>query len=338
MASIFHTSYEINMARIASKSKHSRLSEPDTKNQPKSFADLLVEQQNPSNVAKLLPEASAKEMPPSPICMVEKESRPVGETLSNFTLGEKERSLNKEIENTSHIASKPIIDAKSLKAVSYGVKNENYEVKSPPPPPAIKLPFSAEDLEESSEQQIKDMREQFKVEKREFSLDHLRNIIMSSGMQHGVDPQLGLAVAAAESSFRTDAVSKDGHETKGLFQLLDSTASDMLKHLNLDKPYDAFNPELNSNLGVGYLRLLHDTFSKETALTSEMKTYPAISADDLEKLAVAAFNTGQGNVARAQEKARARGENPGNFSAVEPHLSLNTQRYVKRVMGFKQNA
>jgi soluble lytic murein transglycosylase-like protein len=93
-----------------------------------------------------------------------------------------------------------------------------------------------------------------------------------------------------------------------LFQLLDSTGKELLEQLGIDDDYDPFDPALNSYLGVGYLRRLHDTFSKETKLTNNLSTAPARTADDLEKLAIAAFNTGEGNVARAQEKAAQEGK------------------------------
>jgi soluble lytic murein transglycosylase-like protein len=57
----------------------------------------------------------------------------------------------------------------------------------------------------------------------------------------------------------------------------------------------------------------------------------------LEKLAVAAFNTGEGNVARAQDRAAASGEDPAAFSSVEPYLPPQTKAYVERVVGYRQD-
>lgn len=164
-----------------------------------------------------------------------------------------------------------------------------------------------------------------------FSKNEIKKIIATAGRLHGVDPNLPLAIAEAESSFRPQAVSQDGHESKGVFQLLDSTARDMLGHLDVKDKYDPFDPLLNAHLGVGYLRRLLDLFSSETSLGQNTKTRVAKSAADLEKLAVAAFNAGEGAVARAQAKADARGKDPTDFFAVEAYLPESTRAYVKRV-------
>jgi soluble lytic murein transglycosylase-like protein len=166
----------------------------------------------------------------------------------------------------------------------------------------------------------------------------IQEVILTAGKYHGIDPQLSMAVAKAESSLDSQAVSKDGHHSKGLFQLLDSTGQEMMKHLGVKDDYQPFDPAQNSYLGVGYLRRLHDMFSESTTLSRNLTTHPASSAADLEKLAVAAFNAGQGNVARAQEAAKSAGKNPELFSSVEPHLPAQTRAYVGRVMDFRQAA
>ncbi len=160
----------------------------------------------------------------------------------------------------------------------------------------------------------------------------IKEIIRTAGKFYGVDPNLGMAVAQAESSFQPTAVSKDGHESKGIFQLLDNTGHDMLSRNGIDKEhYDPFDPAQNAYLGVGYLRRLHDIFSEQTELGGNLKTFPVSSAEHLEKLAVAAFNTGEGNVARAQARAQSAGKDPADFASVEPYLPASTRQYVQRV-------
>jgi len=140
-----------------------------------------------------------------------------------------------------------------------------------------------------------------------------------------------MAIAQTESSFQPTAVSRDGHASKGIFQLLDSTGKDMLGHTGLDESYDPFDPAQNAYLGVGYLRRLHDIFSVETKLSGRTRTTPAASAQHLEKLAVAAFNAGEGSVARAQAKAKSLGKDPSDYSSVEPYLPASTRLYVRKV-------
>ncbi len=167
-------------------------------------------------------------------------------------------------------------------------------------------------------------------------LAELRSIIKTASESYGVNPDLSFAVAKAESSLRVYAISQDGHSSKGLFQLLDSTAKEMMARTGQKgQKYDPFNAKQNSELGNAYLRRLHDLFGKESNLGWNIKTVPASSAGDLEKLAVAAFNAGEGRVARAQARAQAAGKNPGEFDAIRPYLPASTQQYVQRVLGFR---
>ena len=159
----------------------------------------------------------------------------------------------------------------------------------------------------------------------------IKEIVTTAGRFYGIDPNLGLAVAQVESSYDSDAVSHDGHNSKGLFQLLDSTGRRMHRTTGLGEAYDPFDPAQNAYLGMAYLRHLHDIFSSETKLTTHMRTVPAGSAEHVEKLAVAAFNAGEGNVARAQARAHSLGKDPSDYHAIEPYLPASTRRYVQRV-------
>jgi len=170
-----------------------------------------------------------------------------------------------------------------------------------------------------------------------FEKDEIKDIIITAGKYHGVDPSLGLAIARAESSFNPDAVSSDGFASKGVFQLLDSTGKEVHANTGIDEPYRPFDPTMNSFLGLGHFRRLLDIFSKETNLTSSLKTHPVKSADELEKLAVAAYNAGEGSVARAQNRALQAGKNPGIFSNVRPYLPASTRTYVDRVSSLRSN-
>ncbi|MFM1846734.1 MAG: hypothetical protein RL417_208 [Pseudomonadota bacterium] len=166
-------------------------------------------------------------------------------------------------------------------------------------------------------------------------IDEVSKLVSAAGLRHGVDPALSIAVVAAESGFDAAAISADGHASKGLMQLLDGTGKHLLKHAGLEAQYDPFNPSQNIDLGVGYLRKLHDTFSKSTELTPEVTTVAAANSSSLEKLAVAAFNAGEGRVAAAQERAKKAGLNPALYLDVEGYLPKSTQEYVGKVMQLK---
>lgn len=160
----------------------------------------------------------------------------------------------------------------------------------------------------------------------------IAKLVKDIGLQEGIDPSLGMAVIKNESSFDPKAVSKDGFGSKGLFQLLDSTGMYLHEKKGLQAAYDPFNPEQNVQLGVSYLRYLHDVFSSSTELGGNYRTEAAANSASVEKFAVAAFNAGEGRVADAQRRARSAGEDPSSYENVEPYLPSITQNYVKRVV------
>ena len=164
------------------------------------------------------------------------------------------------------------------------------------------------------------------------SPSEMKKIISKAGKYHGVDSLLGIAVAERESNFNPGAISNDGYSSKGLFQLLDSTGSELQQNYAIEQPYDPFNPRQNAYLGVGYLKQLMDYFSRETVLEGGLRTVPAKSTAEMEKLALAAFNAGIGTVARAQRKARKAGLNPASFEGIKSYLPEITRRYVPQVV------
>ncbi len=166
-------------------------------------------------------------------------------------------------------------------------------------------------------------------------VEQVRQMVNDSGKKHGIDPALSMAVVSAESSFNPTAVSSDGFASKGLFQLLDKTGAHLHKKLGRDGDYNPFDPETNVDLGVGYLRHLHEIFNKRSELPNELVTTPAANYASLEKFAVAAFNAGEGRVASAQERAGKAGFNPAVFEQVREYLPDSTREYVDRVFNNK---
>lgn len=165
--------------------------------------------------------------------------------------------------------------------------------------------------------------------------EEVMKLTSAFGTKYGVDPTLATAVAEAESGFDPKAISKDGHESKGLFQLLDDTGRDLLGRIDKEEEYDPFNPEQNAELGISYLRYLHDLFNAEKNLPNGKATVPAADSASLEKLAVAAYNAGEGRVSSAQAAAKKDGYNPGDYFQVAPYLPESTQQYVIKVDDFR---
>jgi soluble lytic murein transglycosylase len=121
--------------------------------------------------------------------------------------------------------------------------------------------------------------------------------------EHGLDPALMAAVIYQESKFRSDAQSSSG--AIGLMQLTPSTAHGIAVRTggHAFRTSDLYNPEINIRYGAWYL---HNLFAKYHS----------------ERLVLAAYNAGQGNVDRW-------------LAHDEPIQFAETRAYVSRVEHLK---
>jgi soluble lytic murein transglycosylase-like protein len=166
--------------------------------------------------------------------------------------------------------------------------------------------------------------------------DFVTGLVDDAAKRFELDSALGLAIIETESSFDPKAVSRDGHKSKGLFQLLDTTGKEVLERSELSRSYDPYDPSLNVELGMRHLRRLIDIFASETKLTNKISTFRASDEHSREKLAIAAFNAGEGRVAWAQKQAHRQGEDPGHFASVKKFLPDTTRNYVDKVVASRQ--
>jgi soluble lytic murein transglycosylase-like protein len=126
------------------------------------------------------------------------------------------------------------------------------------------------------------------VRGKSFSPQEIDAAIELAASRHNVDPNLVRAVIKVESNFNPNAVSRKG--AMGLMQLMPQTA----RQLNVANPFD---PQQNVDAGVRHLKQLMQNYGGDVKLT------------------LAAYNAGQGAVAR---------------SAGVPHFA-ETRNYVKRI-------
>jgi soluble lytic murein transglycosylase-like protein len=156
--------------------------------------------------------------------------------------------------------------------------------------------------------------------------------IRAAAGRAGVDPALSVAVARAESNLDPAARSSDGLSV-GTFQVTWYTKAEMRRKIAAGIVERPPGPD-DVALGVGYLRYLHDLFARDARLAPGLRTVAVDDAEERRRFAVAAFNAGEGRVARAQARVLAAGGDPTDFDAVRPHLPRITRGYVDRVMAW----
>ena len=128
---------------------------------------------------------------------------------------------------------------------------------------------------------------------------HYSQYVRVHAREHNLDPALVAAVIYQESKFRSDAKSSSG--AIGLMQLTPSTARGIAvrTHGSKFQTSDLYNPEINIRYGAWYLADLFQKYGNE-------------------RLVLAAYNAGQGNV----DRWRANGQ---------PIQFPETRAYVQRV-------
>lgn len=95
---------------------------------------------------------------------------------------------------------------------------------------------------------------------------------------------------------------------KGLMQLMDPTGKEWHAILNIEEPYDPFDPLQNVTIGRAYLEWLLKQFKGDV------------------KLSLAAYNGGIGRVKKLLKNGR-------TFDDIKEKLPKETREYVPKVLG-----
>jgi len=152
----------------------------------------------------------------------------------------------------------------------------------------------------------------------------------------GVSSDVSLAVAVAESSLDPTARSSDGLSS-GTFQVTGPTQKDIRRRI---REGELVRPPGSDDvaLGIAHLGWLHDLFGRDATLGGSLRTVPVANSGERTRFAVAAYNAGEGRVARAQERAAAQRRDPTRYENIRAFLPEITQRYVDRVMRYSGGA
>lgn len=133
------------------------------------------------------------------------------------------------------------------------------------------------------------------------------DIINRYSEEYDVDKYLVLAIIKNESNFNKNSTSNK--DAKGLMQLLDSTAKELAKELEIKDEINLFDEEINIRIGTYYISKL-------------LKYYNNLY------LAISAYNAGMGNVNRWIEDDIIKNDG----SNIENIPYKETENYLRKVI------
>ena len=145
------------------------------------------------------------------------------------------------------------------------------------------------------------------------------------------------AIYGQESSFGILKRNPGIDGAAGYFHLQKDTAERY--HLIVSKEDDQrFDIDYASTAAARYLKYLDNSFSKETDLGGGKKTIPIKNVLECKKFDLAAYNGGEGTIAKAQYLAQQAGKDPTNWNDVQTFLDQagaknpgQVRKYVQRV-------
>lgn len=127
------------------------------------------------------------------------------------------------------------------------------------------------------------------------------------------------AIYGQESSFGTMQGQRGTFGAAGHFRLENATAKEykLVVSKNNDQRFDI---DYASSAAARYLKDIDSAFSKRTVLSKGITSIPVKNASERKKFILAAYNGGQGRIARAQQLAEQAGEDPQLWNDVKKFL------------------
>ena len=150
------------------------------------------------------------------------------------------------------------------------------------------------------------------------------------------------AIYGQESSFGKTRRKRGMSGAAGDFHLERATAKRMGLTVS-EKNDERFDVDKASAASAKYLKIHDKKFSEQTTLAGKLSTSPVEDVVEREKFVVAAFNAGEGRIAKAQTLAKQDGKNPAIWDDVKEYLesagatpdkSKEIQEYVDKVLEY----
>ncbi len=151
------------------------------------------------------------------------------------------------------------------------------------------------------------------------------------------------AIYGQESSFGKNRRARGISGAAGDFQLERATAKRMGLVVG-NKNDERFDVDNASAAAAKYLKTQDKIFGKKTPLSGNLSTSPVKDSEERRKFVIAAFNAGEGRIAKAQSLAEADGRNPALWKNVKKYLesaganadkSKEIQEYVENVLKYE---
>ncbi len=143
------------------------------------------------------------------------------------------------------------------------------------------------------------------------------------------------AIYGQESSFGKNMKARGITEAAGHFQFRKVTAERY--GLTVSKKNDQrFDIDDASYAAANYLKDLDKMFSKRTILTANLKTRAVRNKKERKIFVFAAYNAGEGNIAKAQNAAHEESKNPASWDTVKNYLKEVDIPYdkIREILGY----